>query len=121
MTPVKVLKKIVPEQIKAATQDQIPAGEAHDIANLGTPLRFITMDRAIFTGRLRVERAGTASGNGIIQKLPALWTKAITVSGQIRKDEIILQRPALCRLMLLPAPAINKTRQQAKIFEFVVR
>lgn len=117
LTPVKVLKKIVPEQIKATAQDEAPPGEPHDVADLCTLLSFVAMDRTIFAGRLRIEWTNTPPGEGISKEIPTLRTEAVIVRRQGSKGCIIDDRLAQGRVMMGVAPAVDKERQQVKILE----
>lgn len=117
LTPVKVLKKIVPEQIKSAAQDKMPPGETHDVADFCPLLGFIAMDRTIFAGRLRIERTSTPPGDGISQEIPTLRTESVIVRSQGSKGGITGDRLAQSSVMMGVAPAVNKERQQVKVLE----
>lgn len=75
LTSVKILKKVMPEQIKTSAQNKTASREAHDFANLFTVNGLIAVDRALFTDRLRIERTAAPPGDGIVEEFTATITE----------------------------------------------
>lgn len=61
----------MPEQIQAATPDQVLTGEAHDFTNFFTISRLETVDLTVFAGRFLLQRAPQPAVKCIQQEFTA--------------------------------------------------
>jgi len=68
-------KEIVPEIIQPAAQNHAPPGECHDLPDPGPVIPAVTMDRAFFAGRFRLQRASAPLCHGMPGHLRAFATE----------------------------------------------
>ena len=92
-------------------------GETHNVANFRALLRFVTVDRTIFAGRLRLQRTSATPGDGIIEEFTTLGAESAIVPSKRGKRGVTGHRLGRCRVVMRVAPAGDKERQHTKILE----
>jgi hypothetical protein len=111
----------VPEQIQAATPDQVLTGEAHDFTYFFTMSWFETVDLTVFAGRFLFQRAPQPAVKCILQEFTAFIANGKFAKWHPLKFRLDSQYDRFAALMVDLAVNRSELQENFKVLDFLLR